>query len=233
MPLQTQAIGVGANDHIFQQIDGVNKAARVSIRGPDVGFLGSYSIALQSGIMAAGLAGAAPIFAFRWSASQVIALIRRVRITAGTDTTAFAQGATIFDLIRASGFSVQDTNGAVITISGRAGARATRYAPSQIQIAASATGNIAVSSTATLTAGTRVLDSNPMGILVASVGAVPSVFPVANTGILYDGSDPRKNELEIGLNEGFVIRATVPATGTWRFGVEVDWDEVDPAKYFT
>ena len=25
---------------------------------------------------------------------------------------------------------------------------------------------------------------------------------------------------------------TVPITGTWKFGVEVDWDEVDPARYF-
>jgi hypothetical protein len=31
-------------------------------------------------------------------------------------------------------------------------------------------------------------------------------------------------------NEGFVIRATVPATGTWTFEVQVEWAEVDPAE---
>jgi hypothetical protein len=27
-------------------------------------------------------------------------------------------------------------------------------------------------------------------------------------------------------NEGFVIRATVPATGLWSFAVTTEWDEV-------
>jgi hypothetical protein len=27
-------------------------------------------------------------------------------------------------------------------------------------------------------------------------------------------------------NEGFIIRATVPATGTWEFGVLLEWSEI-------
>ena len=29
-----------------------------------------------------------------------------------------------------------------------------------------------------------------------------------------------------GSGEGFVIQATVPATGTWTWGCAIDWDEV-------
>jgi hypothetical protein len=32
--------------------------------------------------------------------------------------------------------------------------------------------------------------------------------------------------LLLAQNEGFVVRATVPATGTWQFGVTVVWTEV-------
>ena len=30
--------------------------------------------------------------------------------------------------------------------------------------------------------------------------------------------------------EGFVIQATVPATGTWSFGCGIDWDEVSATE---
>jgi hypothetical protein len=225
--------GYGINDNVQQQIDRTHAASRTSVRPPEKGAFGAYSIALVSGVMAAGLAAGSPIYAFRWTSNSVSALVRRVRLLAGTDATAFAQGATIFDLIRATNFAVQDTSGATVTIAGKSGAKTQRYPASQIQIAASATGNIAIANTATLTAGTRTLDSNPLGIIVGSVGAVPANFPVPNgAGYLWEQANPAQEPLELGQNEGFVIRATVPATGTWRFGVEVDYDEVDPARYF-
>lgn len=225
--------GVGRNDNINQQVDPSHKASRVSLRPQEVGIYGSYQIALVSGVMAAGLAAGAPILAFKWSTNAIMALVRRVRITAATDVTAFAQGATIFDMIRATGFTIQDTGGASISLAGKSQTMGTRMGATQQQIAATATGAIAVANTATLTAGTRVLDNFPMGILVGSVGAVPANFPVAQPGVLFDSVDSKKHPLELVMNEGFVVRATVPATGTWKFGVEIDWDEVDPDKYFS
>jgi hypothetical protein len=32
--------------------------------------------------------------------------------------------------------------------------------------------------------------------------------------------------LVLAQNEGFIIRATVPATGTWDFAVTMEWSEV-------
>lgn len=224
--------GFGINENVQAQVDKTHAAARVSLRPLEKGVYGSYKIALVSGVMAAGLAAGSPIFAFRWPSAAVNALIRNVRLTSGTDTTAFAQGSTIFDMIRATGFTVQDTGGASISFAGKSHALSTRFAPSQIQIAASATGPIAIANTATLTAGTRTLDSNAMAALLGSVGAVPANYPTQAPGPLWAPTEAGLEPLELISNEGFVIRATVPATGTWKFGVEVHWDEVDPARYF-
>lgn len=224
--------GFGVFENVQAQVDKTHAGLRTSIRPIEKGVGGSYSVALVSGVMAAGLAAGAPIFAFRWTSASLNALIKRVRLTAGTDATAFAQGSAIFDLIRAQGFTAQDTGGAVISIAGKSGARSTRYPASQIQIAASATGNIAVAGTATLTAGTRTLDNNPLSVLVGSVGAVPANFPLSSNGLLIDPSEAGHEPLECQASEGFVIRATVPGTGTWKFGVEVEYDEIDPARYF-
>lgn len=225
--------GAGVTGSVEAQVDRTHGALRTSLRPAEVGVLGSYAQSFNSGVMAAGLAAGAPIFTMRWTSQQVWALVKRVRLTADTDGTAFAQGSTIFDLIRATGFTVQDTAGVALTMAGKSGAKSTRYAPSQIQIAASATGNFAIANTATLTAGTRTLDSNPLHIIVGGAGANPSISLVGTTGgLLIDPTETARQPLELQNNEGFVIRATVPGTGTWKFGVEVEWDEIDPARYF-
>jgi hypothetical protein len=37
---------------------------------------------------------------------------------------------------------------------------------------------------------------------------------------------PGEHPLVLAQNEGFVIQATVPATGVWFFAVKVDWVEI-------
>jgi hypothetical protein len=37
---------------------------------------------------------------------------------------------------------------------------------------------------------------------------------------------PGEHPLILAQNEGIVIQATVPATGTWQFGVKIDWTEI-------
>lgn len=226
--------GFGIFENVQTQVDKTHAALRASIRPIEKGIGGSYSIALASGVMAAALAAGSPIVAFRWSAANLNALVRKVRLTANTDATAFAQGSTIFDLIRATKLPAQYTGGAVVTLSGKDQARSTRMPASQQQISNTATGNIAIASTATLVAGTPAptLDSNPMGILVGGAGANPAIQLVPPPGYLIDPTELAREPLELQAGEGFVIRATVPATGTWKFGIEIDVDEIDPARYF-
>jgi hypothetical protein len=221
--------GTGRNNAVFQQTDPVHRAARVSIRPLDKGVFGAYSIGLQSGLMAAGLAPGSTIYAFRWSTVGVWALIRRIEIKATADTVLFAQGAAIFSLTRAQAFSVQATGGQVINFIGKSGARSTRFPASSIQIANSATGNIAISNTGALVPGTLTLDSQPISILMRTVGG--AVLTQLVDAQPLDPSDVTREPLELAVNEGFIITATVPITGTWRFSVNVDFDEVTLDQY--
>ena len=207
-----------ANVQATQEVDPTNSAARISIRPVEVGAYGSYSVAVVSGAMAAGLAGAAPILAFRFpGTTPPFALGRRVTISAATDATAFVQGSVIFDLITARAFTVQDTGGAAVTMASKSQTRrGTMAAPTAL---------IQASSTATLTAGTRTLDGNPIGAVIGSVGAAPAVVICAETYLL-DPAESGRYPLVLSANEGFVVRATVPATGTWKFALAIDWDEV-------
>jgi hypothetical protein len=43
---------------------------------------------------------------------------------------------------------------------------------------------------------------------------------------LYGRITPDEYPVMFEQNEGFVIRCTVPATGTWVFAVNVEWSEV-------
>lgn len=224
--------GTGIYGDREAQVDPTHRAIRVGIRPKEVGVFGSYSIALQSGVMAAGMAAASPIFEFRWSSSSVVALVTRVAISAVNDGTAFAVTNTtcLFDLIRATAFTATDLTGSAnVVLTGKSNARATRMAPSQIQ--QSTTTNIVVSNTGALSAGTKTLDGSAMGEVVGTgLGAGTNILSSAR---LWDPVEASKNPLELALNEGIVIRGTVAATGTWRFAVEMDWDEVDPARYFS
>jgi hypothetical protein len=62
-------------------------------------------------------------------------------------------------------------------------------------------------------------------------GAVAGVLATAGTTLLttvslfspdYSGEWP----LVLAQNEGFVVQATVPATGTWAFQAIIEWSEV-------
>jgi hypothetical protein len=228
--------GYGMNDNVQQQIDRMHAAARVSIRPPEKGVYGSYSLSMRSGLVAAGMAGPLAIWELRWPSLAVNALVRRVRISAAA-ATLFTAGEFGFSLFRATGFSVLDTTGAAaaITLLGKSQARSSRFAASQLQ---STTQAFAILNTANtgLTGGTKTLDNNPLGGVSAGV---PVTAGTGNTWIVAPGTKLLEADgvvsepSELQLNEGLVIRAeAVPATGTWTFTVDVDWDEIDPARYF-
>ncbi len=185
----------------------------------------SYSIGLKSGTMAAGLAGAAPIIAIRWSTVGTVAVIRSLRLTAGS-LVGFTAGFTAFDLIMARAWSAADTGGnaAAWTAAG-SGKRLAEFANSAFATA----GEIRYSDTATLSAGTRTLDTNPLNVVGSSVTATAGAPVLAETELV-----PRSPNCPIVLgaasaatSTGLVIRATVPATGTWQYSITMDWDELE------
>lgn len=199
------------------EVEANTKAARVTLRPEDYGSLGIYSLGAPSGVMAAALAANSPIFSFRWTHATNLCLVKRVVFSAGS-ILAFAAGVAQFNLFVARSFTVVDSGGTSILPSGNQNKLRTSGMGTTLL------GDARISSTATLTAGTRTLDSN------AIANAVVGVPAVAGQQLLqpYAMVDQRPGEHPIILaqNEGLVIQATVPATGTWTFGVKLDWSEL-------
>lgn len=178
--------------------------------------LGSYSMGANTGTMAAGLAGGAPVFSFRYGAAN-LAIVRKILIEADNITTAFVAGAAKFDLIAARSFTVSDTGGTAGTLTTNNGKLRTSYATTGVS-------DFRISSTATLTAGTRTLDAQPLASVEFAVPTSIDADLLPTTALFQ--SQVGESPLILAQNEGFVIQATVPGTGTWVFSVRVCWDEV-------
>jgi hypothetical protein len=182
----------------------------------DYGTGGMYQHCGKSGIMAAGLAANAPIYAFHWPGS-LLALVRRVRISAWTLGTAFTAGLATFDLYAARGFTVQYGGGNVANLAADAGQLRTSMAPSLAEIMWSAT--------VALTPGTRTLDPDPLDSRTVTAPTTGNAPFAAGALTLFE-KQQGEHPLMLVQNEGFVIRASVPATGTWSFAVTTEWDEI-------
>lgn len=193
-------------------------ALRVSERPMNVGAFGSFSAGGSSGIMAAGLGAAAPIFTFRSAAAAgPNCLIKRVQFSAIGLGTGFTAGSALFRLLGLRAFTVNDTGGGAATMTTNNAKRRTSFATSAVQ-------DIRISATATLTAGTSTADATALASIFGVASNTASIVMVPPVDLLRYG--PHDWPLVLAPNEGFTIQATVAATGTWSFSVNVDWDEV-------
>jgi hypothetical protein len=185
------------------------------------GLSGSYQKTLVSGTMAAGLAANAPIFSFRYGGSGN-AVIKAVRISAANQGTAFAAGSSSHAMYVARAFTASDSGGTAGTLTGNNGDLRTAFPTTAVS-------DFRIASTATLTAGTRTLDTDPIAALVNGIQATAGSSITPGTQALFYPQNAGDYPLVLVQNEGFVIQATVPATGTWTFQVTVEWDEYSPS----
>jgi hypothetical protein len=233
------AVIEGGASAALLDVGAATKAGRYEARPIDVGSLGAYQISYVSGTMAAGLAAAAPIFSVRWGDATRTMLVRRVSFMVQNAGTAFTAGLTLFDLIVARAFTASDTGGTAVSLAGNQGKKRTSFGSSLVT-------DMRGSATATLTAGTRTLDTLAFANVFGAVQAVATnnlMVPAMDGPMTAAAAAATGNYGNVGLaliepeisnswplvlvqNEGFVIRATVPATGTWRFNVQVEWAEV-------
>ena len=192
--------------------------------------LGHFSLAVQTGAVAAGASADSEILQFRWDGATNRAVVYEIGLTGVYATTAFAVGAITFKATVARAYTAAGTGGGAIAVtSDNMGTRTKK---------GNSAAGIRIATTAALTAGTQSLDANDIGqITTHSSGGVGAATPII--GSIYlpkvtlfkasigDGQSP----LYLRTDEGFVVRATVPATGVWIAGVEVKWAEVEPAGY--
>lgn len=181
-----------------------------------------YGVSLVSGVMAAALGAGSEIYQLRVVDTPNLRKFRvlSVLFSAAVDATGFTAGAASFDLVPARAFTAAGTGGATATLTGDNG----KFRTSQNTNILGVAGEIRIATTAALTAGTKTLDANAIAGLVGAGGAAgtPILYP---TDFLQAAVTADGEPLILSHNEGFAIRATVPATGTWKFNVAVLWAE--------
>ena len=182
---------------------------------PDYGRVGNqFAISQISGTMTAG-AATREVFHLRWIDSLRVCLVHSVVLDAFTNATGFTAGFGRVQLFRATGWTADGSGGTAADITDddtklRDGGAATLL------------GSTRIASTAALTAGTKVVDAQPVGQATLQFRNVARLRWLAQVS-LFSGGHP----LLLARQEGLVVRATVPATGTWQFGVSVVWSEVN------
>ena len=187
------------------------KTSRFNVETAD-----SYHHAAVSGIMAAALAADSEIYQFRWTSTTHRAVISAVHFSAANNGTAFAAGSSVFRARAARAWTVAGTGGTVVT-------PADHSNKNHVAMATARVTEIRVASTAALGAGTKTLDAQNVAALVSGV----TVSAGAVIAPIQDMLSPHTTyPLILSADEGFVIHATVPATGTWKFHVEVEWFEI-------
>lgn len=218
------AIQVQGNGGVIAEVDGLTyRALRVTLRPVDYGALGSYRLSMISGTMAAGLAAASDVYQARWTNASNLALIWGVLIDGmGGSSTAFSAGFAAFRLFFSRSWTADGSGGTSATLTGN-------NAKLRTAMATTLMAAIRISSTAALTAGTKTNDSQPIGQQTFAIGTVASTNYLGQTCLygsaaLEDGGNPAP--LVLAQNEGITVQATVPATGTWQFGVTTAWSEV-------
>jgi hypothetical protein len=210
--------GVNAASIAISEVETNTRAVRTRVMPMDVGGLGSYSVAQTTGTMAAGLAANSPIFSFRWSSNIYTALIRRVFISITGTATTFTAGIGAVGCIFVRNFSASDSAGTAVAVAGKTNMRRSHFS-------SSSSADIRISSTATLTAGTGTLDANDMTRINFGVPAVAWTSFLSNAD-LWAPDFSTEWPLVLCQNEGFRVRVTVPATGTWTAVVGCEWAEI-------
>jgi hypothetical protein len=214
------AIQIQGNSGTVAEVDGTNfRAMRGTLRPIDYGALGSYRMSLLSGTMAAGLAANSEVVQFRWSDATRLCVVTSIIFDGlSGSATAFAAGFGKVDMMVARSWTADGSGGSAATISGNNQKQRTSMGTTLL-------GAARIASTAALTAGTKTLDSQALGQYSATFGTGTSVQWIPQFDLFH--IDPGgEHPLVLAQNEGFVLRATVPATGTWQFGCTICWTEV-------
>lgn len=210
------AIQIQGVDGSVAEVGSSLGALRVERRPLDPGALGSYGVAFKSAIMAAGLASDAEIVQIRYGGTA-IAVVHRLTFGAHIGGTAFTAGGANFRAVVSRANTANGSGGTAATLTGNNGKKRTSYPTTGMS-------DIRASSTAALTASaSQTLDAQGFAVLGGQVGTTAGLA-IVQPGSYFIGPDD--HPVALAPNEGIVIVATVPATGTWGFAGDVHWTEV-------
>lgn len=218
----TQILGTDASTKA--EVEANTLALRGTLRAEDIGSntYGHFTLAANSGLMAAGLAAASTIYAWRWGDATRLALVHKIVFSAGNDNTAFTAGLVQFNLFMCRGFTASYSGGTSLTPTGSMNKLRTAFATTLLTDARiSTTTNLTVPSSA---AG---IDGSPTASLICGVPATAGSVMIPPTPLI--DQRPGEYPFVFDTNEGFIIQnggIAIAATGTWKFSVTVHWSEV-------
>jgi hypothetical protein len=179
-----------------------------------------YSVSGLSGTMAAALGADSEIFQFRWNNTNRKCIINSVSLDGlSGSATAFTAGFGKVALSIARGWTADGSGGTTLTPTGD-------IAQLRSADALTGVGAIRIATTAALGAGTKTIDTVPIGIRSQTFGTVVSVQYVTEKFYLFDHRAANQ-PITLEGTEGITVTATVPATGTWQFGITVQWQETN------
>lgn len=181
--------------------------------GPLGNLFGSYDFHLPSNTIAAGLAANSPIFSLRWTRPDAKLVLRNLYVSAQT-IVGFTAGICAFRAFIARNFTVSDSGGLSVDVT-----------KNWIVSGSPASGiaDMRISDTGALTPGTRTLDPNAFSGFLATAPTAATALIASRNG-LRSSFESSKDPIVLGVNEGIVLQATVPATGTWiaEVGMELE-----------
>lgn len=211
----------GVSASIAEVGAGAQKGLHVITKPDDVGSLGHYMFHGVTGSVAAGAGALSEIVQFRYTGSN-LCLIYNTVLESFVATTAFAAGAFLFDVVKATAWTVDGTGGGT-------------QVPEKVRTShAAPTVTARIATTGALGAGTKTLATQPVrairgntstGVAVAGGETELGAMTSAAISVGYPGPvalypspfvpDQNSYPIVLAQNEGLVIRATVPATGVW------------------
>lgn len=181
--------------------------------------VGEYVVAAD-GTVNAGIAANSEVFQFRWAPTNtaLLCVLREIFVSAGANGTAFA-ASSYFELytIRSTAWTADGTGGAALSMT-TTGKQRTNMPNSSLQ-----SGGMRICTSVALGAGSKTLDPLGMTSVSCNTDAGGAVLPLSRGGMLL--SAEANHPLVLAVNEGFSLLAIVPATGTWKFTIQMRWDE--------
>lgn len=220
------AIFEGGTSAAVADVGAVARIPAHIVACPDpYGSLGHYAFAGVTGAIAAGMAANGELFQLRWTDATRFCVVREILVTGMRTTTAFAAGVIDIKATIARVWSASGTGGTALTLTGES-------LQLRTSMGATLVGDARIATTAALGGGTKTPDTHDIGLITTHSsagwnGATPIVGSTyLPTTVLFQANvNGGGHPIVLAQNEGFVVRATVPATGVWNLGVLVRWAE--------
>jgi hypothetical protein len=186
------------------------------------GVLGHYRVSQTVSLLASQAANGT-LFSMRWTDATNLCAITALRLGCVQSVLATATIAPAFQLFVARSFTVSDSAGTAITLTGNNQKKRTSHATSivgDMRFAAVAAG---------LTVGTRTLDAQPLMELLTVQSITTAPNPTVYEKHLELPSDLNVHPIILAQNEGIIIRGPTVAfgiAGTASLSVDISWAEI-------